>query len=252
MRINQLHAGFFLLAAILFSCDEGAITGGDFTDGGTGQGGSMTRFAINGNFMYVVDSNKIMVFGIQAGQFEKVNEVNVGFGLETIFTRGDYLYLGALDAMYIWSVADRSAPEFVFRYQHIVSCDPVVVQGNRAYVTMRGGTVCNRGANALEIIDITDPYAPVLLANYPMLSPHGLGVDGDRLFICEGESGFKVFDIADELNIQLVAHMEDFHAYDVIPLNGIATVTGDDGIFQLRYDVVGEPQLISTIPVVRQ
>lgn len=236
--------------ALIAGCEGDSASGEGF---GTGQGGSMTRFAISGNYMYVVDSQVLTTFSIGNGTFTRVSETQVGFGLETIFAKGGYLYLGAIDAMYIWSIANPAAPSFLFRYQHLTSCDPVVVQGNRAYVTLRGGTGCNLGTNALEIIDISNPMSPTLIQNYPMLSPHGLGVDGHFLFICEGENGLKLFDISEENDIQLVAFLQDFFAYDVIARNGIATVTGEDGIFQLRYGGSGEaPEVLSVIPVVRQ
>ncbi|MBA4056233.1 MAG: hypothetical protein C0490_16075, partial [Marivirga sp.] len=157
----------------------------------TGQGGSMTRFAIHNNYLYVVDHLEISVFNIKDNAFEKVGNVTAGSGLETIFAKGEYLYLGANDAMYIYSLARPEEPEFIFRYSHIVSCDPVVVQGNRAYVTLRNGSFCNRGSNALEIIDISNPYEPTLISNHPMQSPHGLAVDDNLLFLCEGDNGLK-------------------------------------------------------------
>jgi hypothetical protein len=167
--------------------------------------------------------------------------------------RAPYMYLGANDAMYIFSISDPLNPTFIFRYAHIMSCDPVVVQGNRAYVTLRSGeTMCNRGINALEIIDITNPQSPTLLANYPMSNPHGLGVDGDLLFICEGSGGLKFYDISDELNIDLIQHITDIHAYDVIPRDGLLILTGEDGIFQFEYSDVNTPlHLLSKLPVLR-
>jgi hypothetical protein len=238
------------LYAVAVSCDyDSAASADNFS--GTGQGGSMTRFAISGNYMYVVDNSSIKVFSIGEGKFAQVRDVAIAFGMETIFARGEYLYLGANDGMYIFSIADPESPSFVFRYAHIISCDPVVVQGNRAYVTLRSGSMCNRGANALEIIDITDPYHPTLIANYPMQSPHGLGVDGSLLFICEGEFGLKVFDIGNERDLELISHKEGFFAYDVIARQGLATVTGEDGIFQFSYNENGGISLMSKIPVIR-
>ena len=212
--------------------------------------GSMARFSINGNYMYVVDHKTIKVYGIEADQFEHLNDVTVDFGLETIFARGEYLYLGAADAMYIYSIADPAMPAFIFRYTHIVACDPVVVQGNRAYVTLRGGNGCFQQLNALDIIDISDPYNPFLIASHPMDSPHGLGIDGKLLFICDGESGLKVFDVTDEYNLNLVHSQPEMFAYDVILRQGLATVTGEDGIFQFSYNE-NDLTLVSTIPVLR-
>jgi hypothetical protein len=201
--------------------------------------------------MYLVDNSGVKVFTITSGTFALLKEVPIGFRMETIFARGEYLYMGASDGMYIYSISDPGDPTFVFRYQHIVACDPVVVQGDRAYVTLRtGGEFCNRGINSLEIIDISDPYSPTLITNYPMDSPHGLAVENNTLFLCEGESGFKVFDITDETNIKLVTHRNDFFAYDIIARDGIATVTGEDGIFQFSYEGTDLKQ-ISKIPVLR-
>lgn len=247
MPSNKIFSILFVVA-LAFSCSEDASLG----DSGAGQGGSMTRFAISGNYLYLVDNSSVKVFSIVEDAFEQLEELPIGFGMETIFAKGDFLYLGANDAMYIYSIANRAKPSFVFRYQHIVSCDPVVVQGDRAYVTLRSGTWCNRGANALEIIDISDPYDPVLLMNYPMSSPHGLAIDDHRLFLCEGAHGLKVFDVTNAQEIQLLEHRDDFFAYDVIAREGVATITGEDGIFQFSYgETPDEMTLLSKIPVLR-
>lgn len=240
----------YLLMLVCIAACESDSSGDLNTPQGTG--GSMTRYAINNGYLYIASQSTISVFDIRNNTFEKINTVTTTGGLETIVARGEYLYLGAIDAMYIYSIADPAKPAFIFRYAHIVSCDPVVVQGNRAFVTLRAGAACNRGTNALEIIDITNKNNPSLIANYPMLSPHGLGVDGNLLFICEGENGLKVFDIQNEHSIQLKLHIENIHAYDVIPNNGILLLTGEDGVFQYRYDQeTGALTLLSKIPVSR-
>lgn len=237
-----------ILAAAIFACQNDSA----INTSTTGQGGSMTRFAISNNYLYVVDHSQINVFNINDNTFQKVGEVSVTVGLETIFARNEYLYLGANDAMYIYSLAHPESPEFIFRYSHIVSCDPVVVQGNRAYVTLRNGTSCNRGANALEIIDINDPHAPVLISNFPMQSPHGLAVDNNILFLCEGEHGLKVFNTSNERKIKLIAHLKSLHAYDVIAKEGTLIVTGNDGVFQYSYNKsTGKLDMLSKIPVNR-
>lgn len=248
MRLTKIIMMLLLAAAIV------ACQGDSSVDASTkGQSGSMTRFAINNDYLYVVDHARINVFNVHDNTFQKLGEVTVGIGLETIFVRGEYLYLGANDAMYIYSLAQPESPTFIFRYSHIISCDPVVVQGNRAYVTLRNGSFCNRGSNALEIIDISNPNSPALISNYPMLSPHGLAVDNNLLFLCEGENGLKVYDISNEQQIELVVHLKDLVAYDLIARNGILVVTGEDGVFQYRFDTgTGTLEMLSKIPVSRE
>jgi hypothetical protein len=239
------------VAAMLSCAGDGGFNA-DSESPQTGQGGSMARFAFHDNYLYVLNHTSIIVFDIANDNFSQLGTEQINSGMETIFVNGDYLYLGANDAMYIYSIENPSSPEFVFRYQHITSCDPVVVQGNRAYVTMRGGTACNAGANALEILDISDPEQPLLLRNHPMESPYGLGITGNVLFICEGAFGLKVFNVNSEGDIQLMSHKDDFNAYDVIVRPNHAIVTGEDGIFQFTFSDNGNNfQQVSSIPVTR-
>lgn len=238
-----------LILVLLMACSEGD----NFVSPSQGSGGSLTRFAIKESYLYIASGYAIIVYDIRQGNFAKINEVTIGFGLETIQATGEYLYLGARDAMYIYSIADRTKPEFIFLYAHIVACDPVVVQGNRAYVTLRSGILdrCTRGVNVLEIIDISNPKEPVMLNQYPMTSPGGLGIYGNCLFVCEGEAGLKMLSVADD-KIKLLNEIKDVNAYDVIVKNGTFTLTGEDGIFQYHYACESATfQLISTIPVQR-
>jgi hypothetical protein len=247
MQFNKVL--WFVLAICALTGCEGDSQSENFA---TGQGGSMTRFAINGNYLYIVDHSSIEVFDIAGGSFLKIDEVDIGPGMETIFARGEYLYLGALDGMYIYSIADPQHPSFIFRYSHVVSCDPVVVQGDRAYVTLRTGTSCNLGTNALEIIDISDRTSPKLITNYSLTSPHGLGVKNNLLFICEGPYGFRVLDMSDETTPKQVQYIADFHAYDVIVRESHVIITGEDGVFQYAFSADGtELTLHSKIPVNR-
>jgi len=240
----RFRIGFFLL--FLLSCTEG-----DVNTTSQGTGGSLTRFAINDSLLYIVSGFEISIFDISANNFSQVNKITIGFGLETIQAKAGYLYLGARDAMYIYSLSNPVDPQFVFRYSHIVSCDPVVVQGNRAYVTLRSGNLCNQGTNTLEIIDITNPTNPTLLTQYPMTSPGGLGIYGDCLFVCEGSAGLKMLNVAND-QVTIVNEIANQHAYDVIVKDGSFIMTGEDGILQYHFNcATNEIQLISSIPVQR-
>lgn len=246
MRIKNKYWAVILIFTLI-ACDEGANS--DSSTQGTG--GSLSRFAISLNHLYLASGSSITVYNISQNKFESIKEIPITFGLETIQTNGDYLYLGARDAMYIYSIANRASPEFVFRYSHIVSCDPVVVQGNRAYVTLRSGNTCNQGSNALEILDISNPNNPQLITQYAMTSPGGLGIYGTCLFVCEGTHGMKMLSVAGD-KVQLLKVITDVNAYDVIVQSEKLTLTGQDGIFQYKYDCSGSSlQLISKIPVTR-
>lgn len=240
---------FWLITASVFlwSCEAGELN----LAPSTRKSGSTARFAINHDHLYVVDDKSLRVFEISSsGALSQQDNIFVSFGVETIFALGNNLFLGANDAVYIYDIEDRDHPKFVSRYAHIIACDPVVVQGNFAYVTLRIRDNCRTsGEDALEIIDISNPSMPTLVSSYTMQSPYGLGIDGEALFVCEGDKGLKIYQAANPTSIQLLGQYSGFHAYDVIPNDGVLILTGNDGIFQYAYQDPLNITLLSHIAV---
>ncbi|PKP34214.1 MAG: hypothetical protein CVT98_10975 [Bacteroidetes bacterium HGW-Bacteroidetes-15] len=129
-----------------------------------------------------------------------------------------------------------------------------MVDGQYAYVTLRTGTMCANGQNLLEVIDISSIENPYLVKSYPMFNPHGLGVDGNLLFICDGAAGLKIYDKTDPMAIitNQIAHYPDFDTYDVIPLNGVLMLVGPGGIYQYDYSDPSNIVQISHIPIIEE
>ena len=164
------------------------------------------------------------------------------------------LYIGAQQGMHIYGLDDPNQPNFLSTFQHVRSCDPVVVQNDIAYVTMWGGSSCGDNTDRLMVVDVADPRAPRLLQDFAMQNSHGLGVDADHLFLCSGEDGLRVFDL--EENGQLGEeshHLTGFSAKDVIVQAArrelIALGWNQSGITQFDYDENGLPRPVSEIAV---
>ena len=256
---------FIVLILIIISCEGSSDVvlnvgssgvNSDFStngESGTGIGGSMARFTIVGDYLYTVDSWDLNTFDIS----DQINpefksKVGLGWGVETIFPYDNRLFIGAQNGMHIYDLENKVEPEWISTYEHITSCDPVVVQGDFAFVTLRGGTECQGFNNQLDIIDISKISEPILFKSYSMINPHGLGIDGDCLFITEGEYGLKMYDISKLNEIELTKHFQDISSIDVIPFMGILMMIGNDGFHQYSYDCdKGEIDYISTIPINR-
>ena len=217
-----------------------AFFDGAEASGGTGTGGSMARFKIVNDYLYTVTESEIHIFDIQTQENPiAVNSEYVGWQIETIFNQGDYLYLGSSSGMYIYSIENPAAPSYVSRIDHVVGCDPVVVQGDWAYVTIRGGNDCGQNLSQLEVIDISNKNMPERVAVYEMAEPYGLGIKDDHLFVCDGSEGLKVFDASATPEISLIDHFENIETYDVIPLENVLLMVGGDMLYQYRYTSEG-------------
>ncbi|GAA3603243.1 hypothetical protein Q4Q39_13885 [Flavivirga amylovorans] len=212
----------------------------------TGQGGSLARFQIVDNYLYTVGNYQMTIFNIQnlsAPILE--NTQNAGWNIETMFHAEDYLYLGSTNGMYIYDIANPSSPEYVSEFTHWEGCDPVVVDGDYAYLTLRGGNDCGQLESVLEVIDISDKTTPKLASRYELENPYGLGVKGNMLFVCDGTSGLKLFDKEEPLQVKLTKIYDNIQSKDVIPLENSLLMIGGDDLYQYEY-VEGGVDLISS------
>jgi hypothetical protein len=239
---------FMLILVVLF-CQNCQQSSDSISPSGNGTGGSLARFTLGDGTLYSVSNFDMNVFDITTTPSipNKLKTINLGFGAETIFPYKNMLFIGTTTGMKIFDNQDQANPKLLSTFTHIFSCDPVVVQGNYAYVTLRSGTGCQRGRNSLDIVDIKDPKNPLLLSSFPMQNPHGLAVDGNNLFVCEGTFGLKSFDITDPLKPIEREFIKDVISFDVIPNNKKLIVTGKDGIFQYDYSEPKSLKLLSKI-----
>jgi hypothetical protein len=229
--------------------------GGSSAGNSAGQAGSMARFGIFDNYLYAIDHLDLHVINIENFSSPvKSGSTSVAWNIETMFIYGDKMFIGGQNGMYIYDLADPQNPGFLSSYLHITACDPVVVEGKRAYVTLRAGAGCGGINNRLDVIDISDLSKPALVKFYDMKEPYGLGIDNNILFICEGNHGLHVYDATDPLLIAAnkIASFPDIHAFDVIPVNGILLMIGLDGLYQYDYSDISDVKQLSFIPVYRE
>jgi hypothetical protein len=222
------------------------------TGSGPGVGGSLARFTVNDNHLYLLDGGDIQTVDVMTEKDPVARgRIALAWDIETIFPYKENLFIGSSTGMHILDISTPESPVKVSTYQHVRSCDPVVVEGDYAYVTLRSGNMCQGFTNQLEVINIKDVRTPQLLKTYPMTNPHGLGIDNSTLFICDGADGLKAFDATDinAIDKNLLAHYKNINALDVIPFNNILMMIGKDGIFQYDYTDPKNIRLLSTISI---
>lgn len=237
-----------------FASGAPELAGG--SGGDIGIGGSLARFSIAKDHLYVIDQFNLFTYDLErADKPANVNEQVVEWGIETLFPYNDFLFIGANNGMFIYDNEDPQRPQFLSKFEHARACDPVFVQGTTAFVTLRDGSRCESFNNQLDVVDVSDVLNPRLLHTHEMENPHGLSVRGDHLYICEGDFGMKVFEKSDLARIpnNRKEHLEDIHAFDVISLSeNHILIIGQDGLYQYDSSDKDDLELMSKITVNRE
>ncbi len=233
---------------------DGGFTGGAAESGGTfGIGGSMARFGLYDDYLYSVDNSTLFMFDVNTDSNPRsIGKQNVGWNIETMFIHDGHMFFGTQTGMLIFNLDVPTVPQYIGQFWHVTACDPVVVADGYAYVTLRGGNACGSDINRLDVLELSEDYKnTTLLHSYPLEGPYGLGIDDEILFVCDGDAGLKVYNVADKLNIDnnLIARFPNINTFDVIPVNGYLFMIGDDGFYQYDYSNLQDIQQVSFIPV---
>jgi len=232
MRVKKITG---LLSAILLlfaACDKSATAD---TSAQAGTGGSLARFTIAGDFLYLADHAMLRIFDISSptATVEKAS-VPLNFGVETIFPYKDKLFIGATLGMYVFSIADPAKPVALGSIIHLRSCDPVVANDTISYTTLQGDGRCGPAESGLYIYDIKTITSPVLKKLIPLSTPYGLGLMDTVLFVCRGNNGLSAINVKDPSNPKIMYTKNDGFYMDVIPYGNLLICYVNTGI--LIYD----------------
>jgi len=243
-----------ILFLFVFAIALGACSKDFLSESAPNQGvsGSVTRFAVHGNYMYVLNQNEVQTYDIadRANPVLK-HRLATDWGLETITFYDNTLFLGSTTALYILDISNPAAPVVQAKSDRLSTvgfsgCDPVAVNGNYAYSTIKViENICGTfsAESALIVYDITDKSSPKVLGTYPMNIPNGLGYKDNYLFVCdEGSDLLVVYDISNPALLQLApvsVPMTD--PYDLI-VDGQRMIVSTKTEFQI-FDVSQLPQI---------
>ena len=213
-------------------------------------GGSYAKFQIYDNALYTIDDYKLNTFDItDYNSISQVSENWLGgwFGgeLETTYILKEFLFIGATNGMHIVSLENIFNPIYMSSFTHATGCDPVVAEGNTAYITVRGGNSCGAIEDQINVIDVSDMTMPIEYSTYFLSSPYGLGIRDQILYVCNDE-GINVFN-AQNPNELVLENIYQTTSKDVIPLPTHLIAVGENVIYQYNYANDFGLELISTI-----
>ncbi|WP_298153753.1 hypothetical protein [Flavobacterium sp.] len=220
-----------IMALMLINCSSDDASSG--LNSGDGQGGSLATFVLKGNYLYAVDDSKINVFSLINSQTPvQVNNVPVGFRVETLSAQDNYLFVGSQTGMFIYSLENPENPVLISLAQHFTSCDPVISNGPLTFVSLHSNTVCGGSINVVEIYNTVDVYNPLLLTSINLIEPKGIGLYGHYLFVCDDI--VKIFDIQNPMAPVFVKSI-NVASHDVIIKGDDLFAIGNGGLY--RYEL---------------
>jgi hypothetical protein len=243
IKIIQL----FTITALLFSCAKASRDGAVSNE--SGKGGSLAKFTISGNYLYVVDNSNLYTYDISNSTSPvKTATEYVGTSIETIYPYKNRLFIGSRDGMFIYSIEDAAQPFKMGAASHARSCDPVVANDSIAFVTLKGNTFCGAALSGLYVHDVSNLFHPILRKTIAMESPEGLALQDTTLYICNNEYGLKIYNISDPYNPVVKNVINNGKHYrDVIPYNGILICYITTGIILFDINDPINPVELATI-----
>jgi len=230
-----------VLVVLLSACSSDSSDTGNITDG---QGGSLARFTLSGNYLYTVGDQSLSVFDVSNTENPVLKgDTYIGFDIETLFGLGDKLFVGSRLGMYIYDISSPENPLRLAEVSHIRSCDPVVSSGDYTYVTLHTNSSCQGNINQLEIYNTENPLYPELLTTVPMNQPIGLGLYNHYLLVTDLDI-VRVLDVSEPQYPKFVSFIP-VKGFDVIIRGDELFVIGDENLTQFELSI-GEDELIYT------
>jgi hypothetical protein len=238
-----------LTACIIFaaSCSKEAGSVSSANNNGSGQNGSLTRFIVVNNHLYTISNDALNVYNItNAATPVFKNTQRVGFAIQTIFPYKDKLFIGSNNAMYIYSIANPEAPARLSEAPYFVrGKDPIVAIDSVAYSTVRNDL---GSGGVLNCFDIKNINRPITVNSLAMVNPYGLGIKDSALYVCEAESGIKVFSVAQAYDPVLKKEIKfNETAYDVIVKGNVLICYVKGGMVLFDISNAFTPVVIATV-----
>lgn len=217
-----------------------------------GVAGSMASMVLMNNYLYAIsEMHSLGIIDVSNPSLPKLDSTFfAGFDLQTIYPFEDKLFLGSAIGMFMYDVSVPQHPVSIGEFTHGRACDPVIADGNYAYVTLHTGSACGGDQNELDVINVQDITNSQLIKTYNLTKPTGLSKDGDLLFVCDG-SDVKVYNAANPSGLILLQQIQSNQPYDVIASNKKLIVVNADGISQYDYNNIFNIRLLSFIEAKR-
>lgn len=223
-----------VLPLFLSACQGGSSDSSGDSGDNISQTGSEARFVVMDDQLYTISAQDMTVYGVSDARFPVLDyRAKLPFTPDALFTEGNYLIAVSGSGVYLFDISVPSEPSLIMRYTGIHACKGFAIQGSKVFVALNHQSSCvdqydpydsnyrvesddSLQINKVQIFDVSDLENPVELNSISVFDPTALAVKDDRLFVCDGEAGMKVYDVSDAAGISRVASQVDIQCDDLI------------------------------------
>ncbi len=231
-----------------FSCGSSPVVSGSVDECSNGTGGSYALFAVIDSFLYYIDNSSLITLDISKNDtLIKLSETYLDWNIETLFPTEKYLYVGGRAGMYILDRTDPIYPKKIGTLQHFTAYDPVVVNNDIAYVTLRAGNWGGDAKDVLLIVNVENPTNSFVIDEISTFTPYGLSIQDTLLYVSNGSNGFSLYTVSDPNNISRLAYWNSPSTKDFIWKGNILYTMAFKNIIIYDVEIPTSPEILSTI-----
>ncbi len=243
--MKSIHL-FIVILICLSGCSKESNT--TTSNNSSGSGGSLAKFAIANNFLYVVDMYTLKCYSLSDQQSPSLTKtIELNWNVETVFPYNENLFIGTTNGMYVLSIKDPGNPEKLGQVAHLRSCDPVVANDSLAFVTLRGGTPCGPATEGLYVYNTKDPLNPHEIKILPISTPHGLGLRDTIVYVCRMQDGLSIINVKKPDDPKIIKTIKGDNFQDVIPYNNLLITYVSNGLVLYDISTPAEPQEVTRL-----
>lgn len=237
---------FLLIIVLNIHCSKDAATTNN-PGGSAGTGGSLARFTVVGNYLYIAAGFSLSAFDISQAEPVLQSDIILPGNAETVFPYEDKLFIGSTTGMFVYSLVKPASPELLGQASHMRSCDPVVANDSIAFITLRGGTACGPATDGLYIHSLETITNPVLIKTVEIPTPYGLGLKNNYLYVCQQQNGLSIYNVQHPEAPVLLNKIIDDHFNDVIVYNNLLICYIQSGLKLFDISEPAAPKELSTV-----
>lgn len=252
-----------LLSLALFSLLLASCAGDLGLTGESNEGaviGKYKTMTIVGDYMYAVNNTQLLTIDLtDKANPKEIDKQDIGEAIENLYQVEEVLFIGSQTNMHIYALGENGIPQvksdtpYMNLGEDINVCDPVIANQDIAYVTLSTDVWQNVNGcgqqisfNELRTYDVSDLENPSLVNTYNCNSPQGMSIDGNYLFMSDGNAGFKVFELDHSGKTTLIGTYGG-SSYDVIAKDKKLLVVSKEEIRQFDYSNINDLTLYSTL-----